>query len=335
MNAKKMNVLVTGATGAVGPRVVWALHAANYHIRTLSLDMAPASTIPDGVEVRVGDVTDEATVQSATKGMDVVMHLAALVHSPNPEPKLHDPYEHANVVGTAAVVGAAAKAGVKRILFFSTITVYGGSEGTLLDENSPTHPGTLYARTKLEAEQIVLNARGSDGRPIGTVLRLAAVYGSRVKGNYERLVRGLAHKFFIPVGDGQNRRTLIYDRDVAQAAVLAAEHPDAAGRIYNVTDGSFHTLKEIIAAICTALGRKPPRFSVPSALAFIMAGTLESAARLVGRGSPITRATIDKYVEDIAVESRRIEKELGFVPNYDLRAGWDETIREMRANGTL
>jgi len=330
-----MNVLVTGATGAVGPRVVWALHAGKYHIRTLSLENAPVSTMPDGVEVRLGDVADEATVQSAMKGIDIVMHLAALVHSANPEPKLRVQYEHTNVAGTVAVVGAAAKAGVKRILFFSTITVYGSSEGRLLDENSPTHPSTLYAQTKLAAEQIVLKARGSDDRPIGTVLRLAAVYGSRLKGNYERLARALAHKFFIPIGDGRNRRTLIYDRDVAQAAVLAAEHPDAAGRIYNLTDGSFHELKEIIAAICTALGRKPPRFSVPSALAFITAGILENAARLVGRSSPITRATIDKYVEDIAVESQRIKKELGFVPNYDLRAGWDEAIREMRVNGTL
>ena len=55
---------------------------------------------------------------------------------------------------------------------------------------------------------------------------------------------------FVPVGDGRNRRTLVYDKDVAKATVLAMEHPAAAGRIYNVTDGNFHTLNEIILAIC-------------------------------------------------------------------------------------
>jgi len=57
---------------------------------------------------------------------------------------------------------------------------------------SPTHPDTFYAQTKRSAEQIFLNARGADGQPLGTVLRLGAVYGSRIKGNYERLTRALA-----------------------------------------------------------------------------------------------------------------------------------------------
>jgi nucleoside-diphosphate-sugar epimerase len=60
---------------------------------------------------------------------------------------------------------------------------------------------------------------------------------------------------------------------------------------------------------------------------------MEDAARHIGLESPIGRATINKYTEDIAVDSQRIQKELGFVPQYDLRAGWQETIKEMRQNG--
>jgi len=157
--------------------------------------------------------------------------------------------------GTAAVVEAAIKAGVKRVVFFSTIGVYGPSESCVLNEMSPTHPDTLYAQTKPAAEEIVLDAKETDGQPLGTVLRLGAVYGSRIKGNYERLTRALERHRFIPIGGGLNRRTLVYDKDVGRAAALAVSHPAAAGRVFNVTDGEFHPLNEIIESICSALGR--------------------------------------------------------------------------------
>jgi len=103
----------------------------------------------------------------------------------------------------------------------------------------------------------VLEAKRADGQPLGTVLRFAAIYGSRIKGNYPSRTSGrtVARRRFISIGDGRNRRTLIYDRDVAKAALLAVQHPNAAGKVYNVSDGHFRTLKEIINAICQALGR--------------------------------------------------------------------------------
>ena len=159
---------------------------------------------------------------------------------------------------------------------------------------------------------------GADGQPLGTVLRLGAVYGSRIKGNYERLTYALAGNLggnlgtrsrilsfdrlrmsgklghvprlparvprfpFIPVGNGLNRRTLVYDKDVGRAAALAVSHPAAAGRVFNVTDGGFHTLNEIIESICSALGRKPPRLSLPVGPTRTLIGLIEKGYRLMG-----------------------------------------------------
>ncbi len=177
------------------------------------------------------------------------------------------------------------------------------------------------------------------------MLRLGAVYGSRIKGNYERLTRALAggemgtrlrhvpilaRLPFIPVGDGLNRRTLVYDKDVGRAAALAVSHPAAAGRVFNVTDGGFHTLNEIIESICSALGRKPPRFSLLVGPIRALAGLVEMGSRSLGLAPPAIQAMIDKYTEDIAVDGSLIQRELGFVPQYDLRGGWEETIREIR-----
>lgn len=349
MSDNRQSVLITGATGAVGPLVVKTFHDAGYYIRTLSIDDPPVDTWPSDVEARIGDVTDQPAVQSAMQGVDAVVHLAALLHIVNPPAELREKYERINVGGTAAVVDAAIETGVKRVVLFSTIAVYGPSDGCVLNEDSPTHPDTFYAQTKCAAEQIVLNARGSDGQPLGTVLRLGAVYGARIKGNYERLTRALAadmgarHQFlatlghaprlpFIPVGKGLNRRTLVYGKDVGQAAVLAVSHPGAAGRVFNVTDGDFHPLNEIVEAICSALGRKPPRLSLPLGLSRGVADLIEGFGRITGLNLPALRAMIDKYNEDSAVDGSRIQKELGFSPRYDLKTGWEEAIKEMREN---
>jgi nucleoside-diphosphate-sugar epimerase len=324
-------ILVTGATGAVGPLVVRSLDQAGFRIRSFSVDTFAAGMFPQNVEVLIGDVTDQVAVQSAMRGVDAVIHMAALLHIINPSSELREKYERTNVGGTATVVEAANNAGVKRVVLFSTIAVYGPSDGHVLNEMSPTHPDTFYAQTKRAAERIVLNARGSDGQPLGTVLRLGAVYGSRIKGNYERLTHALARHRFIPIGNGLNRRTLVYDKDVGRATVSAVSHPAAAGRVFNVTDGEFHTLNEIIESICSALGRKPPRLSLPVGPTRTLIGLIEKGNNAIGLKPLVARELIDKYTEDIAVDGSLIQKELGFVPQYDLKTGWEKTIREMMA----
>lgn len=330
-----MKVLVTGATGAVGPRVVSALLDAGCTVRTFSMDPFPSGAWSDNVEMLLGDVTDAAAVQAAVQGVDSVIHLAALLHIVNPPPSLQEKYERINVGGTSNVVIAAAQAGLKRIVLFSTIAVYGSSSGRIITESTPPNPDTLYARTKLAAERIVLGATDAEGRPIGTVLRLGAVYGARIKGNYHRLVQSLARGRFIPVGNGLNRRTLIYDKDVALAAVIALKHPAAAGKVFNVSDGEYHSLDHIISVMSQALGRKAPRLTLPVALIRFVAGLIEKVMWIAGLNPPISRATIDKYTEDAAVNSQLIQKELGFVPKYDLASGWKDAVQEMRRSGEL
>ncbi|PKN18687.1 MAG: UDP-glucose 4-epimerase [Deltaproteobacteria bacterium HGW-Deltaproteobacteria-6] len=328
-------ILVTGATGAVGPRVVTALCNAGYRVRTLSIDPPRVGLWPEGVEVVIGDVTDAAAVQAVVCDIDSVIHLAALLHIVNPPPALQKKYERINVGGTATVVEAALQSRVRRIIYFSTIAVYGSTHGRIVTEETPPHPDTFYSQTKLAAERIVLNARDVDGRRMGTVLRLGAIYGSGIKGNYERLLQSLARGRFLPVGDGSNRRTLVYDEDVARAAVLALQHSAAAGKIFNVSDGEFHTLNDIISSMCQALDRKLPRLSLPVGPVRFAAGLVEDLAKIAGIKPPIVRATVDKYTEDVAVDSRRIQYELGFVPQYDLSTGWQNAVREMRQSGTL
>jgi nucleoside-diphosphate-sugar epimerase len=322
--------LVTGATGVIGPVLVDTLLQRGYRVRALARRPSAADTLPADVEVINGDILDPQALRRAVDSTDVVFHLAAKLHINNPGKKLEREYQRINVEGTRLLGEAAREAGAQRLVFFSTIAVYGRSKpGQVLDEGSPLLARSIYGLTKRDAEETVLAlTRTRDGCPLAVVLRIAGVYGPRIKGNYRELVRWMQRGFFVSVGPGRNRRTLVYDRDVAAAAILAGEHPDAAGRIYNVTDGSIHSFREILSAISEALGRRTPRLGLPVAPSRAGAALIDLALNAAGR-PPRAAALIEKLVEDMAVSGDRIKEELGFRPCYDLSTGWRETIPQL------
>jgi UDP-glucose 4-epimerase len=313
--------LVTGGSGAVGPALIRAATVRGYRVRCFSRRPPPAGQVPAATEVMAGDVRDPAAMAAAVEGADVVFHLAALLHSRRVTEQVRQAYRSVNVEGTRTVLEAADAAGVGRLVFFSTINVYGpGRSGAAIDEEAAVRPATPYGASKLEAEAIV---RAGDTPSV--ILRLAAVYGPGVKGNYATLVRALRAGWFVPVGNGRNRRTLVHVDDVATAALLAAEHPKAAGRVYNVTDGEVHDQAEILAAMSAALGRTPPRLRLPEApirRALGFARKVPGLARTAGAVGNLA----DKMVEDMAVCGDRLRLELGFKPEYDLLRGWAHAI---------
>lgn len=326
-------VLVTGATGAVGPAVVRLAVDEGYRVRTLSRHPAPHGLLPEGVDVQVGDVRDERVLARALAGVEYVLHLAAALHLVTVEEQKGANYESVNAAATKALVRRATSEAVRRIVLFSTICVYGENRDVVATEDTAPAPDTPYARTKLEAEKAILAATGRGGSISGVVLRLAAVYGPRVRGNYRTMVRFLADGRFMPVRPGLNRRTLVFDQDVAQAALLAMRHPLAAGRVFNVTDGTTHSVREVTESICAALDRRPPRFGLPASLP----RGLLNAAGPIGRVRPIARARamLEKYTQDVAVDGTRIQRELGFTPGVNLDEGWRRTVAGLRADGDL
>lgn len=315
-------VLVTGATGAIGPSLVQHLIAEGQQVRILA-HRPERSELFKAVACIQGDICNRSVLQAAVANVDTVFHLAAKLHINDPLPDLRAEYERVNVEGTRALVEAACRAGVQRLIFFSTISVYGpGQPGRSFDETSPLNPDSWYAETKARAEQIALAALPC------TVLRLVAVYGPRMKGNYVRLLRALQRGRFVMVGDGRNRRTLVHVEDACAAALLAAEHPTAVGQVYNVSDGQVHTLSQIVAAMCRAFGKSPPRVHLPITPVRWMVGALEDSFGLLGKRAPIGRATLAKWTEDIAVSAEKIQRHLGFRPRYDLLTGWRDTVAE-------
>ena len=300
---------MTGATGAIGPVLVQSLLVQGWSIRVLCRTPPLAGLLHQSVDVRIGDIAKSDDVAAAVGEVSTVFHLAGHLHNPRPSPAEAVLYETVNVEGARNVARAAVAHGAS-VIHFSSIAVYGATHGEPVDEQTPVRPAGPYATTKRRSEEILLDA----GLKV-SVLRLAAVYGRRMKGNYRRLVDALRRHRFVAVGQGSNRRTLVHERDVTRAAILAADRVNEVNGVFNVTDGRTHAMREILAAICSALGRPEPRLRIPESLA-------RTAARGLGQSH-----LIDKYLETVEVKGEHIQTALGFSPEFDLTAGWRDAIQ--------
>jgi UDP-glucose 4-epimerase len=215
---------------------------------------------------------------------------------------------------------------VSRFIYYSSTSVYGATQGHApADEQSQIRPTGAYAESKAAGEEIVAGMFG-DG---ATVLRLAAVYGPRVRGNYLRLFQAISRGRYVSVGPGLNRRTLVFVDDVASAAALVSRTNLARQRVFNVTDGQIHHLRDIVCAIALSVGRAPPTLQVPIGPAQIAARLLDLAAAL-RLGPTSGTALLVKYLEDSAVRGDQIQEKLGFQPSFDLTSGWRRVVESMR-----
>ncbi len=322
----KERVLVTGATGVVGPVLVQRLIDAGFAVRALCRSSPPVKLLPSSVEIYRGDVADASLVADAVSGCSAVFHLAAKLHINKPQDALQAEYDSINVHGTELVAEAAERNNA-RLLFFSSICVYGPTNtDDLADEDSPLNPQSMYAESKILAEHAAKRIIGSNL----TILRIASVYGPRMKGNYLRLASAMRRGWFVPVGRGQNRRTLIFDMDVVTAAIEALKNSVSRGKTYNVTDGYTHRFSEIVAAIAEAEGLSPPRLFVPEILVRIGVHGLSAFASRLGISTPVSPEMLDKLLEDVAISGANMRRELNLPLAVSLKTGWHRSLAQQR-----
>jgi UDP-glucose 4-epimerase len=247
-----------------------------------------------------------------------------MLHVDHPAPQMANIYQAVNIVGTQNLISLSRQTGVRRLVYFSTVKVYGVHSADPVSEDTRPSPRTFYAQTKLEGEQVVRSAQDLET----VVLRLSAVYGPRLGGSWARMIKAIARGWFLPVGKLQNRRSLTYVEDLACAAQLAAEHPGAAGKTYNVVGHETVTMHEVLAAIYGALGKPLPSLRIPKGLALAGAFGLEKGLALVGKRSPLPVETIQQLVTDEVYSGDRLRK-LGarFTP---LDEGWRQSIRPLK-----
>lgn len=326
--------LVTGAAGSVGKVLVARLLEQGFEVFALARDRGEADSVPKGAQTIEGDILSPELFQEKIGSINSVFHLAGLTEAAEVKPDNDEEYYRVNVEGTRKIFEVARKGKAKRLIYFSSIHVYGGNLHGVADEDSEPDPLTPYAKSKLLAERVLVEHAVAEGSLEITILRFAAIYGPNMKGNYPRMVKALDKGRFIPIGNGMNRRSLIFIDDAVDAAILAVAYPKAGNSIYNVSDGERHSVNEITETICRALGRRPPRIHIPRKVALTGAKVLDGFANISGKSLCLANS-VERFTEEAAVSSRKIQEELGFQPKFDLQRGWNIIVDAWREEGLL
>lgn len=304
-----MKVLVTGATGFVGPALCDRLKVAG-------LTVIPALRRGLGLtnEVVTGDIGSSTDWRMALKGCDVVVHLAARVHMMREN--VQDPlamYRATNTDATLNLARQAVAAGVKRFISISTIKVNGEGRDVAYRETDVPAPEDAYAISKWEAEQGLRQIAAETGLEV-VILRPPLVYGPGVKANFLRLLRTVARGWPLPLGAIRNRRSLLYLGNFVDAIRICVEHPAAAGQTFLLDDGEAVSTPDLIRAVAHALGR-------PARLLAVPVGVLKLAGALLGKRAAVARLTGSLFVDSTSMRTR-----LGWKPPYTLQQGLEATV---------
>jgi nucleoside-diphosphate-sugar epimerase len=241
-----MKVLVTGANGFVGSRLCLALAEKGFAVKAAVRYGAaglPASVTETALIDDVGSATDWS---AALKGADAVIHLAARVHVMRES--AGDPlaeFRKVNTGGTRNLARQAAAAGIKRLVFLSTIKVNGErTDREPFNEDSPAAPQDAYAVSKAEAEE-ALRALSTPAGLRPTIIRTPLIYGPGAKGNLLSLMRAVRLGLPLPLKNIKNKRSLISLNNLADALIAAATRPEAMNRTFAVCDGQDLSTAEL------------------------------------------------------------------------------------------
>ena len=302
-----MKYLVTGGAGFIGSHITRALLEQGANVRILdnfstgkreNVEELICQFNANQLEVLEGDVRDAPLVKESVRGVEIIFHEAAFVSVPQ---SMDEPQEcfDVNITGTSLLFDTARKAGVRRAVIASSAAVYGESDALPLVEETPLQPLSPYAVSKRVDEMYAELFTNSFGFEV-VALRYFNVYGPRQRPDsmYAAAVPIFARRLLDgkPVtvfGDGGQTRDLINVHDVVRANLIASDHPNAAGKVFNICTGVETRLLELLEVLYELFPKAPqPEFAPPRAGdIYRSVGSSQKAADVIGFRAQISLAT--------------------------------------------
>lgn len=318
-----MKFMISGAGGFVGKALCAELLRRG---QSVSAAVRSGNSLIENTEVIIiGAIDGETNWADALADVNVVIHLAARVHvmRENATDPLAE-FLKVNLHGTSNLARQAASSGVKRLVYVSSIKVNGEQTSTTqsfteLDEPSPQD---FYSISKWQAEQALWRISQETGLEI-VVVRPPLVYGSGVKGNFAQMLAVIAKRIPLPLASADNRRSLIYVKNLVDALIACATHPVAAGQTYLVCDGEDISTPDLLRQLGDAMGC--PAHILPLPLSW-----LRMLGKLSGKSDQVER-----LLGSLQVDSGKIRRDLNWVPPYTLQQGLQATAELHRRLGKM
>ena len=304
--------LFTGANGFVGRTLCETLAQSGYLVRAAyrNEQRAPVGNLES---VLVGDITGTTDWTAALDGVDAVVHCAARAHVLGDDPRNSELYMETNARATRQLAQAAARAGIRRLIYLSSVKVNG--EETLdhgyTAEDTP-QPRDPYGTSKWLGEQYL--AEIAAGTSLQTaIVRSPLVYGPGVRANFLRLMRSVHQGALLPLGAINNRRSLVSIWNLCDLLMLLLKTSSPSGRTWMVSDGEDVSTADLVRRIGVVMKRPARLMAVPPRL-------LRIVGALVGRGAEMRR-----LCGSLVLDITKTRSELGWAPPLPLDQGLERT----------
>jgi nucleoside-diphosphate-sugar epimerase len=296
MDVKKARILVTGGTGCIGKELINILQKEQFQFVS---SISRKETTDKNANYFYGDICDYDFMEEHIKNCDILVHMAAKLHSIPKNKKEQNQFYETNVKASENIFQLAAKYNLKKVIFISSVAVLGDSNEKLL---------SFYAKSKLNAEQILLKIHSEKKLPF-TILRPTTVFGKGDKGNVAKYIK-LAHKKIgLVVNGGNNQKSFIYSKDVARAILETIKQDITNAQTYEIKGFSV-TLKDLLQKIKEVFNLK---FCTISVSQYIIG--------LVGIYSKNIHYKLITLGKENLYDCSKFNTQTSFEPEFDLTKG--------------
>ncbi len=316
-----MKILVTGGTGFTGRHLCKRLISNGLPVRALVRDLKRANELKKwGVELILGDIRDQNSLERATLGVDLIYNIAAVYRKQNATRR--ELWE-TNFQGTKNLLDAAIDAGVKRFVHCSTVGVHGHIVSPPGDENSPYAPGDSYQQSKAEGERIVNQYMKEHKIPI-VIFRPCGIYGPGDL-RFLKLFKAIKRGMFLIIGSGEVYYHMIFINDLIEGILLCGSKKEAIGNVYILGGETYVTINQLVKIIAEVLDVNVPRFHIPFTLTYFAGILCEFICKPLGINPPLYRRRVDFFRKNRAFDISKAKHSLGFQPKTDLKTGIRKT----------
>ncbi len=310
-------ILITGASGFIGSH----FHAAIPHNNIVNLDLVAPAFQASSRHV-CGDIRKSEDVQKAIEQHQIstIVSLAAKHHDFGIG---HDEYFDTNEDGTKVICDVAAENGIKRIVFYSSVAVY-GIRDQISNEDTIPEPDGPYGASKLAGEKVLMKWASEDPSRSVVIVRPTLVYGPNNKANMFNLIRQIDSGLYFHLGKAANIKSIAYVENLVKATLFLMERMKPGVAIYNYADEPQLTARMIGEAIASALGKKI-WLTIPRSIGFVAGLPFDLVIKLTGKNLPISSARIKKLATQTHHSASKIFSE-GFMPQYSTIDGLKKMV---------